>query len=226
MRQPWLRVPARFIEGYLRVVAKRVRYRICLPDSLREAQDTSQLEAMLASGPTLIPFWNAHSLLLLVARIGWPSLACLRERVVAVADDSPGGLLTHILYRRLGIAGQMLSVRSAEQRLIDLKSIMSAQPHLVMAADSHGPYRRINPGFARLVRSYRGNVRPLAAFADKSFPIFSRIGMAVPLPNSTISLAIGPTIPAGPESPVATIADSLCSVLTELDEMLKQASTN
>lgn len=186
---------ARLVEIYLRLVGRHATFRIYLDDARKVANDSelrARLEAILSTGPTLLPFWNAHSVVLLTAQIALPAFRSFNSRLAAVADDSPGGRLTHHLYTRLGIPKQMLSVLSLEKRLADLRSIMKRKPNLVIAADSHGPYRKINIGMARLARCYSGNVRPIAGRANKSVRLFRQIRMVVPVPTSTVSIAIGP----------------------------------
>lgn len=212
-----------FLEKYLRFVAGRSKFKVHTPRTTHGPVDTSELKEIFDNHPLLVTFWNAHSLLLLCAWIGLQVSSILQERIVAVADDSPGGLLTHMLYNRLHISGQMLSVESPERRLIDLKTILSKRPNLIMAADSHGPYRSINLGLARLVRSYDCNVRPISARATRSFPIFRRIRMAVPLPSAVIHVSIGSIVRWQPADPLKAIAGRLQEGLVDLDSDLSLA---
>jgi hypothetical protein len=116
------------------------------------------------------------------------------KRFEAAADDSLGGRITRALFERIDLPGRKLSIASQEQRLEDLRGILNSKPNLIIAADSYGPYRAISPGMARIVRSYSGNVRPLSAVCDRSFPIFRRIRMRVPLPKAQLVVGIGPAL--------------------------------
>jgi hypothetical protein len=102
----------------------------------------------------------------------------------AAADDSLGGRITRALFERINLPGRKLSVVSPEERLEDLREILSS-------------YRAISPGMARIVRCYSGNVRPLSAVCDRSFPVFRRIRMSVPLPKAQVVVGIGPTLGEG-----------------------------
>ena len=187
-----LRLAARVLETYLRATSKTLRLRIFLEDGAVLIPAGRSLNAIVPeSSPTLLPFWNAHSLLLISSYLSSPQMVQVASRLEAVADDSPGGLLSEILFSHIGITTRRLRFRSIEDRLEDLQLLLKAKPSLLMAADSHGPYRSISPGMARLARNYMGSVKPISLTCDRSIPIFRRIRMAVPRRNATICLAIG-----------------------------------
>lgn len=181
----------------------------------------------LLSSKVLIPLWNAHSLLLLCGYLSRPSL---KERLCgleAVADDTLGGQLTRHIYRRIGLTGRRLSLASQEDRLSDLRDILLQNPSMVMAADSHGPYRTINSGFARLVRQYCGAVRPIAAVCTRSFPVFRRVKMALPLPGGLIVIGVGEAISKGRESQSVTSTRQIVQAsLSCLEAKLTQLALN
>jgi hypothetical protein len=143
------------------------------------------------------------------------------KRFEAAADDSLGGRITQALFQRINLPGRMLSISSPEQRLEDLRGILSSRPNLIMAADSHGPYRAISPGMARIARSYAGNVRPLSAVCDRSFRVFRRIGMSIPLPKAKIVVGIGPTLGhLVPSRSVSDVREGLAHSLANLEANL------
>jgi lysophospholipid acyltransferase (LPLAT)-like uncharacterized protein len=150
------------------------------------------LSAELLSSPTaLLPLWNAHSLLLISSYLSSPLIAQAARRFEAVADDSFGGEFTQYLYRRILLAGRRLSIRSPESRLEDLREILDKTPPIVMAVDSHGPYREISAGMARLARSYDGLIRPVATACDRAIYLFPKIKMAFPRRHSRIVVVFG-----------------------------------
>lgn len=170
--------------------------------------------------PNLFPFWNAHSLLLLCAYICLPAFRHHAANMEAAADDSAGGMVTQELFRRLGLIGRELSVASPDRRLSDLKGLFIRMPNLAIASDSHGPYRCISTGMARIVRQYDGNVIPLSAVATRSFHIFKRIRMAVPLPSTTILVGIGSRLGSTTKKPISAVADELAGALRRLEANL------
>ncbi len=213
---PLLKATARVASQYLRLISSSLDVR--LRDVSSAEGPNEPLAFIWSTTPALLTFWNAHSLLILAAQHSCPHLSRATGVVAAVADDSVGGLLTHHIFRFLGIKGQMLSVTSEERRLQDLRSIMTRRPHLAIAADSHGPYRDVNAGLARLVRSYEGNVRPVSAWANRSIPIFRRIRMAVPLPKTTIVVTVGaPPARADVTLPTKDLAARLRELLLDLE---------
>ena len=210
----WLRLGASVVETYLRATSKSLKLQIFLDDgTIRPQSDINAIA--LESSPMLLPFWNAHSLLFISSYLSSPVLAALASRFEAVADDSPGGLLSQILFSRIGLVTRRLSYRSIEDRLDDLRLLLRAKPSLVMAADSHGPYRSISPGMARLARSYSGSVRPISIVCDRRIVIFPRIGMAIPLRGATIFLTIGRSVSC--HKPITDIRMDLQNSLIALE---------
>lgn len=223
----WLSASARLTEFYLCAVARTVSTRLLIEnvpvDTAPESKSGSgaHLSRLIQSSSLLLPFWNAHSLMLVTAYL---SSSILREAgrwVQAVADDSPGGRITSLLFARIGLIGRSLSIASPEQRLEDLRAILTLRPSLVMAADSHGPYRAISAGMARIVRCYAGNVRPISVACTRSVPIFRRIRMRVPLPRARIVVAVGRLFgEAAPDEPLLEIRKRLASMLRDLEANL------
>jgi lysophospholipid acyltransferase (LPLAT)-like uncharacterized protein len=214
----WLRVAASVVEAYLRTVAKTSEIRFCLDngvDLTGPADIAVAGSELLTSAPLLLPFWNAHSLLFLSVYLGSPALRLTAQQFEAVADDSTGGQLTQLLFQRIGLPLRRLSIRSAEDRLVDMRGILEQKPSLAMAADSHGPYRTVNTGMARLVLQYIGSVRPVSLACDKAVFIFPRIRMVVPLPGSTILLVLGSQLEGN--TSVADMRLSLQSALLNLE---------
>ena len=193
----WLSCTARFFESYLRRVSRTVSVRIFVDDGAetRPFSDESPLDSLstelLSYSTVLLPLWNAHSVLLLSSYLSSSLLAHAAQRFEAVADDSLGGQFSQLLYRRISLPGRQLSIRSAEDRLEDLRKIVNGTPPLVMAADSHGPYREISPGMARLARSYHGLVRPVSSVCDRAIHVFPRIRIAIPRARSRIVVLFG-----------------------------------
>ena len=173
------------------------------------------------AGELLLPFWNAHSLLLIASFISSDRLRGFSGQFEAVADDSAGGKLTQCIYARLGIAGRKLSVISSETRLADVRTILETKPNLVIAADSHGPYRQIGTGTARLVKSYR-SVLLLSAVSDSRATIFRKIGMVVPTAGCTICVGLRPYILSEPHG-IESLRLSVRDALTILDDELRKA---
>lgn len=96
--------------------------------------------------------------------------------------------------------------------------LMGDQPHLVIAADSHGPYRTINTGMARLVRSYGGRVRPLSLSSTRSVSLFRNIHMALPLPGATVGAVIGAVNDSGSAgASIAASRENLARSLRDLE---------
>ena len=187
----WLRGLATLVTGYLQRIARTVRVQLLAFDSngaLTEASFGDVLVPSMARGEILLPFWNAHSLLLMSGFISSDELRIFAQDFQAVADDSRGGQITQQIFTRLGISGRKLSVLSPESRLEDVRTILEVKPNLVIAADSHGPYRDVGTGTARLVRSYRGGAILLSARSRSLVTIFPKIRMVVPLPRSTIRI--------------------------------------
>lgn len=172
-------------------------------------------QELLSSGTALLPLWNAHSLLLISSYLSSAVLSRAARRFEAVADDSIGGQLTHVLYRRLLLNGRLLSFRSPQSRLEDLRGIMSMKPPLIMAADSHGPYRQIGMGMARLARHYSGLVRPVSIVCDRAIHIFPRIRMAIPRRNSRLVVLAGARLQPATTTSAARL--SLQSALVDLE---------
>jgi len=193
----WLTSAARLLQFYLRSVSQATTVYVFAEDgrSLRRFDDGDATDILgkelLSSNTALLPLWNAHSLLLISSYLSSPVLSRAARNFEAVADDSIGGQLTQALYKRILLHGRLLSFRSAESRLEDLRTIMDLKPPLIMAADSHGPYRQIGMGMARLARHYENLVHPLSVVCDRVVHIFPRIRMAVPRRNSKIVVLVG-----------------------------------
>ena len=209
------------VRRYLQIVARSASFTIALDTgpSIEVLPANNNIEATLtrlfSAAPTIFPLWNAHSLLLLAFYLGSMNLWKQMPHFQAVADDSPGGLLTGHLLRHAGIPWRKISYASPARRLEDLKQLIQDRPNLIMAADSHGPYRAVRPGLARLVRSYEGLARPLSLHCSRSIPLFRGIGMALPLPHSSISAVIG-------RSPKVAVGDlSLGQVRDHLEQSLR-----
>jgi lysophospholipid acyltransferase (LPLAT)-like uncharacterized protein len=214
----WLKVAASLVEAYLRAVAKTAEIRFCLDngvDFMPRAEIAAVSSELLASAPLLLPFWNAHSLLLISAYLGSAPLTLTAQQFEAVVDDSIGGQLTQLIFDRIGLSVRRLSIRSPEGRLIDMREMLEQKPSLVMAADSHGPYRAVSTGMARLARHYAGCVRPVSLACDRAVFIFPKIRMLVPLPGATILLALGSRL--GTRGAVADTRLSLQSALLDLE---------
>jgi lysophospholipid acyltransferase (LPLAT)-like uncharacterized protein len=189
-------VTSRFLALYLRLVARSASVKFILPSqsSLEPvAPDIVLTEASisLAKPPALFLFWNAHSLLLITAFLSSNLFRELQSSFVALVDDSYGGRFTAALFSHLMIPWRRLAYTSPSLRLEDLTTLLRERPNLVMAADSHGPYRRIRPGMARMVRSYGNSFRPIFAACSRPFPLFRDIHMPFPLVRSRISVALG-----------------------------------
>lgn len=183
-------------KGYLQLVARSASCRVGLDtgssiEMLSPGGTASTVAELLGSPPTVFPLWNAHSLLLLTFYLGHTAVRNQSAYFQAVADDSFGGLLTGQLFRQCGIQWRQISYISPAKRLEDLKGLMRDRPHVIIAADSHGPYRAIGPGMARLVKSYNGYVRPISLRCNKTLSLFRHIRMALPLPRSSIITVIG-----------------------------------
>ena len=163
----------------------------------------------------MLPFWNAHSLLFISAYLGSPPLRLTAQQFEAVADDSIGGQLTQLLFDRIGLRVRRLSIRSPEDRLMDMRGILEQKPSLAMAADSHGPYRAVSAGMARLGLHYAGSVRPVSLACDRAVFMFPKIRMIFPLPGSTIFLALGCRLKG--QTSVADMRVSLQSALLNLE---------
>jgi lysophospholipid acyltransferase (LPLAT)-like uncharacterized protein len=175
----------------------------------------------MCAGKILLPFWNAHSLLLIASFVSSGELNAFAHQFEAVADDSPGGELTQRIYARIGIAGRKLSVVSSEARLADVRSILERKPNLVIAADSHGPYREIGTGTARLARSYR-SVALLSAASTSRVTIFRKIGMVVPTPYCRIFVGFKPFVATEPHG-IESLRRSLRNELFTIENELRQA---
>jgi lysophospholipid acyltransferase (LPLAT)-like uncharacterized protein len=213
----WLRLAASVVETYLRATSRSIKLQILSDDGTIHSR--SDINAIATeSSPMLFLFWNAHSLLFLSSYLSSPELTSVGTRFEAVADDSSGGLLSQILFSRIGLETRRLRFRSIEDRLDDLRSLLEAKPSLVMAADSHGPYRSISPGMARLARSYSDGVRPISLVCNRRIAIFPRIGMAVPLRGATILLNIGKSI-----GRCASVADTRMALQSSLIALESQS---
>jgi lysophospholipid acyltransferase (LPLAT)-like uncharacterized protein len=214
----WLKVAASLVEVYLRTVAKTSDIRFCLDNGVAFmpcAEIASLGSELRASAPLLLPFWNAHSLLFISAYLGSPTLRLTAQQFEAVADDSIGGQLTHLLFDRIGLRVRRLSIRSPESRLIDMRGILEQKPSLAMAADSHGPYRTVSTGMARLGLQYSGSVRPVSLTCNRGVFIFPKIRMVLPLPGATILVALGNRLAGQPS--VADMRLSLQFALLNLE---------
>lgn len=216
---------ASLIGLYLEATSRMVNVRVAIEErgrlSVASSEDFERVIRQRISLPTLFPFWNAHSLLLLCGYLALLPLRQQARNIEAVADDSPGGVLTQALYKRLGLVGRELGLVSPEKRLSDLKALFLHMPNLAMASDSHGPYRAISAGMARIVRQYRGNVTPLAAVASRTLHIFRGVRMSVPLPLTMILIGIGAPLNNATKRPIAAVSRELESALSQLEVGLK-----
>jgi lysophospholipid acyltransferase (LPLAT)-like uncharacterized protein len=217
---------ARPVEIYLSAAAKRIEVQVVIDENgeLRsiDARELDTIFAEILSSPVVLPLWNAHSLLILCAYLSLPALRKHAGSFEAVADNSLGGILTQALYRRTGLAGRQLSLTPPEERLSDIKDILVQRPNLVIAADSHGPYRSVGTGMARIVRQYEGNVRPISAISSRSLPVFRQIKMAIPLPSSATIIGIGaPMGSSVAAQSLSRVRDSLQRALSVLENNLR-----
>jgi lysophospholipid acyltransferase (LPLAT)-like uncharacterized protein len=226
LERAWLTAHASLTSAYLQRVARTLKLHLVSfgPDDVPTHSTFGEVISA-ARGPEgiLLPFWNAHSLLLIGSYISSEQLSAFAREFEAVADDSTGGRLTHVVYRRLGIIGRRLSVESPEDRLADLRSILESRPNLAIAADSHGPYREVSSGTARLARYYSRSVVPLSAVCTRTVRIFSGIGMAVPLPGATVRVGFTPLqLPS--QRSVPAVQKTLHQALVSLERRLATAS--
>jgi hypothetical protein len=226
----WLTSAARVLKSYLRSVSQTVSVRVLLEDeAVLKGFDTDDSadslgEKLLSSNTALLPLWNAHSLLLISSYLSSTVISRAARRFEAVADDSLGGQLTQALYKQILLHGRSLSFRSAECRLEGLRTIMDLKPPLIMAADSHGPYRHIGSGMARLARHYGGLVRPLSVVCNRAAHIFPRIQMAVPRRNSRIVVLFG--APLEPSTSTSATGRSLQMALISLESRASSVIRN
>jgi lysophospholipid acyltransferase (LPLAT)-like uncharacterized protein len=224
----WISISAHLIESYLRSVARTIRTTFIVEGRVVDGMAESHLNpdptitSILASQSLFLPFWNAHSMLLVSAYLSSPVRQAVKH-FEAAADDSTGGRLTRNLLERIDLTGRTLSIVSPERRLEDLREILSAKPSLIMAADSYGPYRAISSGMARIARSYAGNVRPLSAVCSRSFPMFRQIHMRIPLPKSEIVVGIGPLLGKPTlNRPLSEVREGIASSLANLEAHLRK----
>ncbi|MGI0016014.1 MAG: hypothetical protein ACREBU_21545, partial [Nitrososphaera sp.] len=207
---------------YLDYVARTSEFRVTIYDGsshrvVGPEEIVGTFDRLFSNSPLMLPFWNAHSLLLMTYYISSSKLRSRGLRFEAIADDSIGGLLTGHLFNTMGLRWRRLSFSSPMQRLEDIKTLLIDRPNIVIAADSHGPYRSVSAGMARLGRSYNGFIRPLSLWCDRSFRVFRRIDMVVPIPYSRIVFAIGPEIIARPYSHVKDLQHQLQTALVNLE---------
>ncbi len=222
LERAWLTGLASLTSHYLQRVARTLKLHLVSFGSDGDPNQSAFRDVVReCTGPDgiLLPFWNAHSLLLMTSYLSSEELNNHSRSFQAVADDSLGGRLTHLIYPRLGIVGRQLRVTSAESRLADLRLILEAKPNLVMAADSHGPYREVSSGMARLARYYSKNILPLSAVCTRTVQVFSRIGMAVPLPGATIRVGFM-RLDVSTMNSIPLIRQSLHDALTSLEKRL------
>lgn len=191
-----LRAASKIIAGYLGAVSRSASFTVGLDDGrtiqhLAEERISQLSDEIFSASPAILGFWNAHSLLLLALYGRVSQLRFPQARFEAVADDSMGGLLTADIFDRFDIPWRRLSYVSPPQRLDDIRSILEERPNLVIAADSHGPYKSLSSGMARLVGGYNGLFWPISLWASRSIKLFRGLDMALPLPKSTIVAVVG-----------------------------------
>ena len=204
-------IAARGIAFYLRLVARRSRFQFF--DGDRQA-DPSALAACLhetmATGSAIFPFWNCDSLVLLTVFAGNPSLQTLSAEFIITADDSFGGSVTLSLVRQLGLRPYLIRRSDPAGRIRDLQSLVSAEPRLVIAVDSHGPYRTVGVATGRLIRRLNAAVTPIAASCTRHVPLFRRkdLNMLLPLPGGDIVFCkSGDAQPFAGKTPVQVCQD-------------------
>jgi lysophospholipid acyltransferase (LPLAT)-like uncharacterized protein len=206
---------------YLVATAKASTVRVAIEQqgqlALIQPDEIDSVLRRTLPSPTLLPFWNAHSLLLMCGYLCVPALREHGSSIEAAADDSPGGIITQALYQRIGLIGRQLSLASAERRMSDLKALFLQMPSLAIASDSHGPYRSVSAGMARIVRQYNGHVTPISAVASRHIHVFRRIKMVVPLPSTVILVGIGSPLGSALGRPISAIADELTRALSSLE---------
>lgn len=207
---------------YLVGVSRSLRYRINFIDCTRgkaEVFESDGANALSDSlhGPTIVPFWNAHSILLLSCYVGLSAIQRWGSRFEAIADDSLGGIITQQVFKRLRIAPRLLRFVSPADRLEDIKGILRDRPNLLIAVDSHGPYRCVKPPIVRLARTYGARLVPISLSCDRGFRLFRRVSMIFPLPGSTVALAFGEPIDAAGPGSLQTLTESVNARLGELE---------
>jgi lysophospholipid acyltransferase (LPLAT)-like uncharacterized protein len=212
------------LRRYLQFVSQKIRFAVAVASDhasglevVPEAEQASVFHKRTSSHSTLIPFWNAHALLLLT------SFFRIREHLPsnleALADDSMGGLITEKLLASVGLKSRSLSFKNGVRRLEAIQELLIQRPSIAMAADSHGPYRAINTGMARLARSYEGTIQPIAAWSNSRAWLFPTIKMSVPLPGTMVVVSLGKPINVDPDATtVADLRQSLHFCLTDLDQ--------
>jgi lysophospholipid acyltransferase (LPLAT)-like uncharacterized protein len=213
------------LSGYFRAVARSATVCVYLPThSGVHPADARQLQAVVESlltrGPLILPFWNAHSMLLVASYLADPCVHALGRTFEAIADDSVGGRTTQALFGRLGLKLRLLRFNREDERLQDIRGILSDAPNIAVAVDSHGPYRTVGAALPRLARTLTARMLPVALYADRTVKVFRKIKMSFPLPQATIHLAFGRPLESTDRSVKEMSQDLTCALASLESDLL------
>jgi len=160
-----------------------------------------------ARGHAIVSFWSADQVaiaLLAAERFGLrPAL----ERYEVVADDSFGGEMMHALGHRLGLRMRLIHASGA-RRLADVGAWIRNPGPFFIAVDGGTTYGTVPTGMVRLAARLRSRVWPVAVRARHAARVPGLVAH-VPMPATSVVLAVGAPMLVERTMPVAEVAGEL-----------------
>jgi hypothetical protein len=152
--------------------------------------------------------YRNQDVLPLVLTLSLPSSEKHFHEVDLVCDDSFSGSVVARLTRGLGRQVRILTRRTFQDRVRDLRMLMQTESPIGIAIDTGGPYGRVDPALPRLAQRCGARLVPIVALASPSVPFWREPELRLPLPRASLSLAIGEAVASDDPDAVAKLQSS------------------
>lgn len=157
-----------------------------------------------AESPRVFAFWHGQQMALLAARPRWP--------IVTLVSWSRDGVVQASVMRTLGfdvVRGS--SSRGGAAGLRGVLRAVEAGADAALAVDGpRGPARHVKPGALALARRTGARLLPVASAANRALVLGAWDAFELPLPFSTVAVAIGPAFEAlGPGTDPGALAAAI-----------------
>jgi lysophospholipid acyltransferase (LPLAT)-like uncharacterized protein len=161
-------------------------------------------ELLPSPGSRVFYCYRNQDVLALVLTLCLPAAEKHFQGVDFICDDSFSGGVVARLTRGLGRRVRVLTRRSFQERVRDLRVLMQGDASIGIALDTGGPYGRVDPALPRLAQRCGASLVPLVALASRSVRFWSEPVLRLPLPQTTLTLMAGEAV--DPEAPGALTA--------------------
>jgi hypothetical protein len=178
----------------------------------------------VSRGHAIVAFWSADQVslaLLANERFGLrPALDCFE----IVADSSVGGEVMHGLGARLNLMMRNIHPVGDARRFEDVGAWMRKPGPFFLAVDGGASYGTVPTGIIRLASRLRSRIWPISVRAQRSVRMPGLIA-DIPMPNTSIALAVESPMVVDRSVPVAESAIDLKDRLDRATDLAQSTLT-